>query len=68
MGYTEADYLDLTPAQAARQWRSIIARAWPAKRNQVDYVPVETLLCVATMFVVEHSRFGGESKALSLSR
>jgi len=62
MAFTQADYYDLTPAQARRQWQSILARPWPAAgKRQVPFVPVETLLCLAGMFVVEHSRFGSGS-------
>ncbi|MCK0117556.1 hypothetical protein MWU57_10985 [Isoptericola sp. S6320L] len=62
MAFTQADYFDLTRAQAAQQWQGILARAWPAAgKRQVPFVPVETLLCLAAMFVVEHTRFGSSS-------
>ncbi|WP_251149775.1 HNH endonuclease [Cellulosimicrobium sp. Marseille-Q4280] len=61
MPASTADYLDLTTAKAAQQWRAILERSWPSGRNQVDYLPIETLLCLAGMFVVEHSRYGSGS-------
>lgn len=62
MGYSQGDYLDLSVVVAAEQWRGVVARRpLPAGTRQVDFVPVETLLCLAAMFVVEHSRFGSGS-------
>ncbi|MDO8150196.1 HNH endonuclease [Isoptericola sp. b408] len=62
MSFTEADYLDLRHSQAMNQWRGILSRSWPVNgRRQVAFVPVETLLCLAAMFVVEHSRYGSGS-------
>jgi putative restriction endonuclease len=54
-----ADYLGLRAPAARAQFRGILARPdVPAGRRQVDFVPVETLLCLAASFVVDHSRFG----------
>lgn len=62
VAYAERDYLELTPGDARRQWESIRQRrSVPAGSRQVNFVPVETLLCLAAMYVVEHSRFGSGS-------
>ncbi|WP_199824749.1 HNH endonuclease [Cellulomonas timonensis] len=62
MVFTERDYLDLTLGDAQRQWQGIAARrAVPTGSRQVAFVPVETLLCLAAMYVVDHSRFGSSS-------
>lgn len=62
MAYAERDYLELTASDARRQWESIRQRrAVPAGSRQVRFVPVETLLCLAAMYVVDHSRFGSGS-------
>lgn len=59
MAYTEADYLDLTASAARRQWEAIAARRpVPAGQRQVRFQPVETLLCLAAMYLVDHSRYG----------
>jgi putative restriction endonuclease len=62
------DYLDITPAQARSEWRSILARpprpVTPGFR-QVPFTPVETLLCLAAMAVVDHHRFGGSTNHLA---
>lgn len=59
-----ADYLDITPAQARSQWRQIVARAprptTPGFR-QVPFAPVETLLSLAGMLLVNHRRYGGST-------
>ena len=64
------DYLELTPAQARAQWRSILARSprpdIPGFR-QVPFTPVETLLCLAAMAVVDHHHYGGSTNHLSPS-
>lgn len=64
------DYLDITHAQALSQWRSILSRptrpSGPGFR-QVDFVPTETLLCLAAMLVVDHHRYGGSSNHLAPS-
>lgn len=58
MRLTLGDYLDLTVDDARRQWAGILTRpaAAPGK-PQVAFVPVETLCCLAAMFVVDHSRY-----------
>jgi putative restriction endonuclease len=52
------DYLDLTVSQARDQYRALVARR-PGLGKQVIFSPVETLLCLATSFVVNPRRFGG---------
>ncbi len=60
--YRLVDYLDLPLASALEQWRSIRGRTLPAPgENQVDYVPVETILCLAAMYLVDGTRFGSST-------
>lgn len=61
---TPADYLELTPAQARLQWTRILGRQ-PAAAGvrQEDFTPVETILCLAASFTVDHSHYGGNSSA-----
>jgi putative restriction endonuclease len=56
------DYLDLTVDDARGQFLQLTSRepAPPGKR-QVVFLPVETLLCLAASFVVNHRRFGSGS-------
>ena len=65
-----ADYVDITPAEAGGQWRQILARAprpsTPGFR-QVAFAPVETLLCLAGMLLVNHRRYGGSTSHLAPS-
>jgi putative restriction endonuclease len=56
-----ADYLDLTVGQAREQFRSLLARRPVASGRQVTFLPVETLLCVACSFLVNHRHFGGST-------
>ncbi|WP_433792583.1 HNH endonuclease [Actinoplanes sp. CA-252034] len=59
---TAADYLAITPSTAREQWRSIIKRSKPSDgRRQVDFIPVETLTCLAASLVVDHRRYGGST-------
>lgn len=59
-----ADYLDIAPAQAREQWRQVVARPprppTPGFR-QVPFAPVETLLSLAGMLLVNHRRYGGST-------
>ncbi|MGH9267756.1 MAG: hypothetical protein ACRD0D_06210 [Acidimicrobiales bacterium] len=59
-----ADYLDIMPAEARAQWRQVVARSprptTPGFR-QVPFAPVETLLCLAAMLLVNHRRYGGRT-------
>lgn len=57
-----ADYLDLTPSAARSQFASLAARRpVPAGQRQVPFLPVETLLCLAASFLVDHTRFGSST-------
>jgi putative restriction endonuclease len=59
---TAADYLAITPSAAREQWRSIAGRSRPSDgRRQVDFIPVETLTCLAASLVVDHRRYGGST-------
>jgi len=53
------DYLDLTPDQAAAQWRQILRRV--PRDRQEKFTPVEVVLCYALFFVVDPHRYGGAS-------
>lgn len=55
-----ADYVNLTVAQARDQFRALRQRG-PVSGRQVTFLPVETLLCLATSFVVNHRQFGGST-------
>lgn len=61
------DYLDLRPDQARSQWLRIVARHPLANGRQEDFTPVETLLCLAAGFVVNHRRYGGSTSQLAPS-
>jgi putative restriction endonuclease len=54
------DYLDLTPRRARQQFRALIIRR-PVEGRQVTFLPVETLLCLAASFVVNHRQYGGST-------
>jgi putative restriction endonuclease len=56
-----AYYLDLTVGQARDQFRALRARRPVTGARQVPFCPVETLLCLAASFVVNHRRFGGST-------
>lgn len=63
-----ADYLDMSDAQALAQWRSVRSRAprpSTARWRQVDFLPVETLLCLAAALAVNHRRYGGSTSHLA---
>jgi putative restriction endonuclease len=61
-GYSLDAYLRLTVADAREQFRQLLDRA-PAPNGvrQVDFVPVETLLCLAASIKVNHRRYGGST-------
>jgi putative restriction endonuclease len=54
-----ADYLDLTIGQAREQFRALLSRRPVPGGRQVTFLPVETLLCLAASFLVNHRHFGG---------
>lgn len=51
------DFLCLTPAAAADQWRAILSRR-PKPRQDV-FVPVETLLAAGLFYLLRPNRYGG---------
>lgn len=58
---TAKDYLALTLADARSQWRSIESRHRVSSGRQVDFTPVETLMCLAASLLVNHRRYGGST-------
>src|SRR5262245_61167199 len=58
---TVGDYLDISVAAARQQWRALETRPRVATGRQVDFVPVETLLCLAASLLVNHRRYGGST-------
>jgi putative restriction endonuclease len=54
-----AEYLDLTVDQARDQFRALQQRRPVSSGRQVTFLPVETLLCLAASFLVNHRHFGG---------
>lgn len=59
-----AEYLEPSPAAAREQFASVLRRQRvPAGQRQVAFLPIETLLCLAASFVVDHSRFGSSTAA-----
>ena len=54
-----ADYLELTASQTREQFQQLLMRHPVPRGRQVDFLPVETLLCLAASFLVNHRRFGG---------
>ena len=56
-----ADYLDLSVGQARGQFQALASRHPARGRRQVAFLPVETLLCLAASFLVNHRHFGGST-------
>ena len=56
-----ADYLDLTIGQAREQFRALAVAPPSSGGRQVTFLPVETLLCLAASFLVNHRHFGGST-------
>jgi putative restriction endonuclease len=54
-----AEYLDLTAEDALTQLRMLLERRPVRQGRQVTFLPVETLLCLAASFLVNHRHFGG---------
>lgn len=52
------DYLDLSVDEARWQWRAVLSRGPSDGRNQVDYLPIETLICFGLGLVTPPSRSG----------
>ena len=58
-------YLELAVSRAPDQFRALIDRQPADGRRQVDFIPVETLLCLAAAFRVNHRSFGGSTAHLA---
>jgi putative restriction endonuclease len=56
-----AEYLELTVGQARDQFRALLQRRPVPSGRQVTFLPVETLLCLAASFLVNHRHFGGST-------
>jgi putative restriction endonuclease len=56
-----ADFLDLTAGRARQQFRELRRRSPVSSGRQVTFLLVETLLCLAASFLVNHRRFGGST-------
>jgi putative restriction endonuclease len=56
-----ADYLDVTVGQARDQFRALTARRPVQSGRQVTFLPVETLLCLAASFLINHRHYGGST-------
>jgi putative restriction endonuclease len=56
-----ADFLNLTVGQARRQFGELRRRSPVSAGRQVTFLPIETLLCLAASFLVNHRRFGGST-------
>ncbi len=54
-------YLDLTAGHAREQFRELLRRRPVSGARQADFLPVETLLCLAASFLVNHRQFGGST-------
>jgi len=54
-----ADYLELSVTRAREQYRELHARRPVSTGRQVIFLPVETLLCLATSFTIDPRRYGG---------
>ena len=54
-----ADFLDLTVGRAQQQFRELRRRSPVSSGRQVTFLPVETLLCLAAPFLINHRHFGG---------
>ncbi|MBO0607553.1 HNH endonuclease [Myceligenerans salitolerans] len=58
-----SDYLDITIAEAERQWREILSRQEPSENHpRINHSPVETLLAGAVRVVANVRAGGGNSR------
>jgi putative restriction endonuclease len=55
------DYLSLTDQEARDQFSALVRRRPVAAGRQVTFLPVETLLCLAASFLVNHRHYGGST-------
>lgn len=60
-----ADYLEVTVGRARGQFQALLSRHPVTGGRQVIFLPVETLLCLAASFLVNHRRFGGSTAHLA---
>jgi putative restriction endonuclease len=60
-----ADYLDLTVGRARQQFRELMRRSPVSSGRQAVFLPIETLLCLAVSFQINHRRFGGSTAHLA---
>jgi hypothetical protein len=57
-----ADYLDLTVGHASEQFSALLhRRAVAPGERQVAFTSVETLLCLAASFLINHRHYGGST-------
>ena len=60
------DYPKLTVSRAREQFRVLALRRPVAEgARQADFMPVETLLCLAASFRVNHRRYGGSREGIA---
>lgn len=60
------DYLKLTVSRAREQFKALLGRQPAAEGvRQANFMPVETLLCLAASFRVNHRRYGGSTAHLA---
>ncbi|MGQ5263301.1 HNH endonuclease [Micromonospora sp. ZYX-F-536] len=59
------DYVDIGPAAARSQWQAVLARTPVTAGRQVNFLPVETLTCLAASFLVNHRKYGGSTAHLA---
>lgn len=55
------DYVELKPSIALRQWREVLSRT--ASQSGLPYLPIETLLVLAAMRIVDRSKYGSSNRA-----
>jgi putative restriction endonuclease len=56
-----SDYLELTLGEARHQFQELTQRSPVSSGRQVIFLPVETLLCLAASFQINHRHFGGST-------
>src|SRR6266699_2817686 len=57
--------MELPVGQAREQFAALLRRRPVTAGRQVTFLPVETLLCLAASFVVNHRGFGGSTAHLA---
>lgn len=56
-----ADYLELSVGSARDQYRALLSRRPVSSGKQKDFLPVETLLCLAASNDIDPRKFGGRN-------